>query len=68
MIGYQDGDIFISLNQGHKPTADYVRQLRKVLPYDYPSATFSFLPADIVSQILNSARRRRSTCRWSGRI
>jgi CzcA family heavy metal efflux pump len=53
MIGYQDGDIFISLNQGHKPTADYVRELRKKLPYAFPSATFSFLPADIVSQILN---------------
>jgi CzcA family heavy metal efflux pump len=53
MIGYQDGDIFISLNQGHAPTANYVRELRKRLPYAFPSATFSFLPADIVSQILN---------------
>ncbi len=53
MIGYQDGDIFISLNQGHRPTADYVRQLRRRLPEAFPSATFSFLPADIVSQILN---------------
>ena len=53
MIGYQDGDIFISLNRGHRPTADYVRELRKRLPQYYPSATFSFLPADIVSQILN---------------
>ena len=53
MIGYQDGDIFISLNKGHAPTADYVRKLRRKLPFAYPSATFSFLPADIVSQILN---------------
>jgi CzcA family heavy metal efflux pump len=53
MIGYQDGDIFISLNQGHAPTANYVREMRKRLPYAFPSATFSFLPADIVSQILN---------------
>jgi CzcA family heavy metal efflux pump len=53
MIGYQDGDIFISLTKGHAPTANYVRELRKKLPYAYPSATFSFLPADIVSQILN---------------
>ncbi len=53
MIGYQDGDIFISLNQGHQPTANYVRELRRQLPYAFPSATFSFLPADIVSQILN---------------
>ncbi len=53
MIGYQDGDIFISLNHGHRPTAGYVRQLRRTLPSDFPSAVFSFLPADIVSQILN---------------
>ena len=53
MIGYQDGDIFISLNAGHAPTAGYVREMRRRLPYVYPSATFSFLPADIVSQILN---------------
>ena len=53
MIGEQDGDIFISLNQGHAPTANYVRELRRRLPHAYPGVTFSFLPADIVSQILN---------------
>jgi len=53
MIGYQDGDIFISLNPGHRPTAEYVRQLRQLLPAAFPGTTFSFLPADIVSQILN---------------
>jgi multidrug efflux pump subunit AcrB len=53
LIGYQDGDIFISLNPKHHPTADYVRTLRKTLPASFPGATFSFPPADIVSQILN---------------
>ena len=53
LIGYQDGDIYVSLNSGHRPTADYVRRLREKLPEDFPGATFSFLPADIVSQILN---------------
>jgi multidrug efflux pump subunit AcrB len=53
LIGYQDGDIFISLNKNHHPTADYVRKLREQLPVAFPGATFSFLPADIVSQILN---------------
>jgi multidrug efflux pump subunit AcrB len=52
-IGYQDGDIFVSLKPGHRPTAGYVRQLRKLLPVAFPGTTFSFLPADIVSQILN---------------
>src|SRR3546814_16090672 len=36
-----------------KPTADYVRELREKLPLEFPGVTFSFLPADIVSQILN---------------
>jgi len=53
LIGYQDGDIFISLSPKHHPTADYVRTLRKTLPASFPGATFSFPPADIVSQILN---------------
>jgi multidrug efflux pump subunit AcrB len=53
LIGYQDGDIFVSLTADHHPTAGDVRQLRRVLPGDFPGITFSFLPADIVSQILN---------------
>jgi CzcA family heavy metal efflux pump len=53
LIGAQDGDIQIALKEGHKPTADYVRQLREVLPKQFPGTTFSFPPADIVSQILN---------------
>ena len=52
-IGPQDGDILISLKEGHRPTDDYVRLLRKELPKQFPGTTFSFLPADIVSQILN---------------
>jgi len=52
-IGGHDGDIFISLNEGHGPTPDYVRTLRAKLAADFPGTTFSFPPADIVSQILN---------------
>ncbi|HTR06309.1 MAG TPA: efflux RND transporter permease subunit [Paraburkholderia sp.] len=52
-IGPQDGDIQISLKEGHGPTAAYVRKLRETLPRAFPGVTFSFPPADIVSQILN---------------
>ncbi|HLH92723.1 MAG TPA: efflux RND transporter permease subunit [Xanthobacteraceae bacterium] len=52
-IGSQDGDIQIKLKENHRPTADYVRTLREELPNRFPGVTFSFLPADIVSQILN---------------
>ncbi|RUL63423.1 efflux RND transporter permease subunit [Dyella dinghuensis] len=53
LVGEQDGDIQIALNEGHHPTAGYVRKLRELLPRKYPGVTFSFPPADIVSQILN---------------
>jgi multidrug efflux pump subunit AcrB len=52
-IGPQDGDILITLNEGHHPTAGYVRRLREDLPREFPGSSFAFLPADIVSQILN---------------
>ncbi|WP_020181939.1 efflux RND transporter permease subunit [Methylotenera sp. 1P/1] len=53
LIGAQDGDIQIALKEHHAPTADYVRKLREILPKQFPDTTFSFPPADIVSQILN---------------
>ncbi len=53
VVGTQDGDVQIALKEGHKPTADYVRELRERLPREFPDTTFSFPPADIVSQILN---------------
>jgi multidrug efflux pump subunit AcrB len=52
-IGTQDGDIQIKLHEDHQPTAEYVRTLREELPSLFPGVTFSFLPADIISQILN---------------
>ncbi|HEX3895448.1 MAG TPA: efflux RND transporter permease subunit [Rudaea sp.] len=52
-IGPADADILISLNDDHRPSAEYVAKLRDELPQDFPGASFAFLPADIVSQILN---------------
>jgi multidrug efflux pump subunit AcrB len=53
LIGAADADIFVSLKEHHRPTADYVRKLRAELPGEFPGVTFYFLPADIVTQILN---------------
>ena len=53
VIGAQDGDFQIKLKEDHKPTADYVQALREQLPRQFPGVSFAFLPADIVSQILN---------------
>ena len=52
-IGTEDADVLVTLNEEHPPTEGYVRKLRSTLPTLFPGVTFSFLPADIVSQILN---------------
>jgi multidrug efflux pump subunit AcrB len=52
-VGPSDADILVSLKEGHAPTASYVHHLRRQLREEFPGTTFSFLPADIVSQILN---------------
>jgi len=51
--GTADADIMVSLKPGHRPTPDYVRNLRLALNRDFPGVTFYFLPADIVSQTIN---------------
>ncbi len=52
-IGSEDADILIALKPDHEPTARYVARLRNVLSASFPGVSFAFLPADIVSQILN---------------
>src|SRR5258708_16017984 len=52
-LGSADADIQVSLNPGHGPTEHYMKELRQHLPERFPGLTFYFLPADIVSQILN---------------
>jgi multidrug efflux pump subunit AcrB len=52
-IGSSDADILVSLTPEHAPTANYIRALRQRLPQEFPGTVFGFLPADIVSQILN---------------
>ncbi|MGC2503108.1 MAG: efflux RND transporter permease subunit, partial [Silvibacterium sp.] len=52
-LGAGDGDILVTLKPKHRPTADYVRALRRNLPRIFPEETFYTLPADITTQILN---------------
>ena len=52
-IGVFDADMLVTLRDGPTPTDTYVKTLREQLPKAFPGTTFSFLPADIVSQILN---------------
>jgi multidrug efflux pump subunit AcrB len=52
-IGVADADILISLKPNHAPTDNYIKAMREKLPQQFPGTTFAFLPADIVSQVLN---------------
>jgi multidrug efflux pump subunit AcrB len=52
-IGVGDADILISLKPHHAPTDAYIKTMREKLPQQFPGTSFAFLPADIVSQVLN---------------
>jgi multidrug efflux pump subunit AcrB len=52
-VGSSDADILITLKTDHHPVAAYQDRLRADLPQRFPGVTYSFLPADITSQILN---------------
>ncbi|HZE57281.1 MAG TPA: efflux RND transporter permease subunit [Chthoniobacterales bacterium] len=53
VAGSADADVMVALQTNHKPTAEYVRQLRLDLHQRFPGAEFYFLPADIVTQTIN---------------
>jgi CzcA family heavy metal efflux pump len=53
-IGPGDGEILISLQEGHhRPTQAYTRELRASLGARFPELTFFFQAANITNQILN---------------
>src|SRR5579863_7421540 len=52
-VGPMDGEILISLDEKHTPTAAHMADLRRELPRRFPELQFFFQPADIVNQVLN---------------
>lgn len=52
-IGVNDGVIQMELNEGHRPTVDIMKKLRRELHVAFPDVTFYFQPADLVTQVLN---------------
>jgi multidrug efflux pump subunit AcrB len=65
-VGPMDGEILISLNKKHRPTAGFVAQLRRELPERFPDLQFFFQPADIVDQVLNFGQPAPIDVRISG--
>jgi CzcA family heavy metal efflux pump len=52
-IGPADADIQVELAKDHRPTKEYIHDLRAKLSKDFPGVVFYDLPVDIVTQILN---------------
>ncbi len=53
-VGPADADLLITVKPEYESeTEGYVRKMREELPRSFPGTSFAFLPADIVSQILN---------------
>jgi multidrug efflux pump subunit AcrB len=52
-VSSADGDILVSLNQGHEPTDKFIRLIRQRLHHDFPDVTYWFPADDPVSQVLN---------------
>src|SRR5580692_11600947 len=65
-VGPMDGEILISLNKKHAPTADIVAMLRRELPARFAELQFFFQPADIVDQVLNFGQPEPLDVRVSG--
>jgi CzcA family heavy metal efflux pump len=52
-VGTADADILVSLDEKHRPTAEYTHEVRDKLTRQFPGTEFYYLPTDMVSQILN---------------
>jgi multidrug efflux pump subunit AcrB len=52
-VGTSDADILTTFAVNNHQTDKYIHDLRISLPKEFPGVIFSFLPSDMVSQILN---------------
>ncbi|GJD34534.1 efflux RND transporter permease subunit [Methylobacterium aerolatum] len=52
-VSYNDGQMLISLKEGHGSVAGYKKRLRAELMRRFPDLIVYFQPADIITQILN---------------
>ena len=66
-IGVNDGVIQIQLNEGHGPTGEYIKRLRRELPVAFPGVQFYFQPADLATQVLNFGVPSQIDVRVQGR-
>jgi multidrug efflux pump subunit AcrB len=53
LVSAADGEVMISLKEGHGPTAERIKAMRAALNKRFPDTTFFFLAPDISTQVLN---------------
>ena len=52
-VGSQDAEILISLARKHPPSEQVQARIRTRLEREFPEARFYFMPADVITQVLN---------------
>ncbi|HLK90791.1 MAG TPA: efflux RND transporter permease subunit [Polyangia bacterium] len=52
-VGEQDAEVLIQLKKKHRPTQRYMDAIRRALPTRFPDVQTYFMPADVVTQVLN---------------
>ncbi|GJD56426.1 efflux RND transporter permease subunit [Methylobacterium dankookense] len=66
-VAYNDGQMLISLKQGHGSTALYTKRLREALRERFPDLVVYTQPSDIITQILNFGTLAQIDIQVSGR-
>src|SRR4029078_6716607 len=51
-IRSSNADVLVPLARDHRPTDEYIHDLRRKLARDFPGVLVSFIPADLLTQIL----------------
>lgn len=66
-VAYYDGEVLITLKPGAGSAIQYQKQLRPILRANFPSSTFYFEPADMITQILDFGTPAQIDVQVSGR-
>ncbi|HEY7371667.1 MAG TPA: efflux RND transporter permease subunit, partial [Polyangia bacterium] len=52
-VGEQDAEVLVQLKPKHRPSLEYMTRIRRELGEKFPDIQTYFMPADVVTQVLN---------------
>ena len=52
-VGEQDAEVLVQLKKKHRPSQEYMARIRRELAAKFPDVQTYFMPADVVTQVLN---------------